>query len=245
MDEASITATSAAASLGASNLSDPIVQKSWRALSTSASFTAIFASETSVGVLALAGCTLSATDQIRHQLYDISDVEILDETVDADVVAGNALHAYILDAALTAKKWVCTITATSRGPEGFFDIGRGFAGPTWSPAIGIDYGWSRRRIDDVDRTRAAKSGAIYTGIGPRYRALSVTLSWLTEAESAQVDDFDYQTGRRGQIFLHPDDTLDPARHAILGHRSAMSPISQPTDAQPAFYSTSFDIEQDL
>lgn len=248
LDTASFTASSEAATLPASNLATFRKGRVWRSLATSSYFIANFAATTNVEILALAGCTLSETDQIRHRLYSNTNGTgslLLDVTVDADVFDGYGIHLNVLGASYSALSWRCDITATSRAAQGYFDIARGWAAPVWNPAIGISYPWDESWNDDADNVRGGRSGALFVGDGAQYRSANVTLEFMSEADKVQAKELARIAGRRSQALIIPNTVGDPAREAILGHLDRIQPVRCSIPTAPAVYEQSFSIIQDL
>lgn len=245
VDTSTFTAGSAADSLPVENLASPRFGRVWRSLSTTSFFIATFAAVTAIDILALGAATLGAGDSIRHRLFDASGASLLDVTVSAGVLPGHALHVYTLAASVNAKGWRCDITATSRASNGYFDIGRGWAGPKWRPTYGVSFGWEESWQDDANNVRGKISGALFPGDGAQYRTVDVTLNYMSETDKAQAKELSRLTGRRSQVLLVPNQTGDIPREAILGRVDKMQPAKNITGPSPGRYSQSFSVIQDL
>lgn len=244
IDGATLSAGSETTNLTAQNLADHRIQKCWRSLDLTTSFTATFPEQT-VGILALAGCTLADTDDIRHRLYDEGNNLLYDTTVDSDIVDGYGLHVHTLDAEYDVAKWVCDITATSRSAEGFFDIGRAWAGPIWEPGISWSLGWSDGWNDTTPVRRGRFSGASFIGQGVQFRTINFTLDFLSAADRIQGMDLARLAGMRNQLLFVPDVNSDWARLGMIGRFTQVPRISQPLDVTPVAYTQIFEIQQDL
>jgi hypothetical protein len=163
-----ITSDSESATLPASNLMSSRYGRIWRtSAATTAYFRATFAAATSVDVLALSGCTLSSTDTVRHRLYSSDGTTVLYDSgvIACGVLPGYALHVTVLSASYSATYWRCDVVATSRASLGYFDIARAWAGPVWTPSIGISVPWDEGWEDDADVVRAKRSGGRFVGDG--------------------------------------------------------------------------------
>lgn len=247
--DGALSASSEAATLPATNLADKRIGKVWRSLVTTASFDVDFLSAYSIRALGIFGATLSSTDTVRHRLSAVSvgAGELLDTgAIACGVIADYNQHLHILAAAVTARYWRCDIVATSRAAEGYFDVGRAWAGSVWAPERGFTLGWQDGWRDTSRVTRAMRSGAVFTDVGVMYREMRVSFDMLSEADRTAAKALDAYAGRNGQILFIPDaDSANINIEAILGRMKDTSPISQPSDAFPAVYSKSYDIEQDL
>jgi hypothetical protein len=243
-----ITSDSESATQPAFNLASARYGRVWRtSAATTAYFNATFAAATSINVLALAGCTLSATDTVRHRLYDTDGTTVLyDSTaVACGVLPGYALHITRLSQAYSPKYWRCDIVATSRASYGYFDIARAWAAPVWTPTIGISLPWEEIWEDDAEVIMAPRSGAKFVGDGPQYRTLNCSLKWLLAADKIQAKELARVAGRRTQVLLVANSAGDLPREAILGHITKMAPQRQTINSVPARYEQDFSITQDL
>jgi hypothetical protein len=248
-DTATYMAGSEASTLPSANLATFRSGRVWRALTTSTYFTATFAAATSINVLALGGCTLTATDTVRHRLYagvNGTGALLLDTgAIACGVLAGYGMHVYKLAAALTPLSWRCDIVATSRGVQGYFDVARAWAGPVLQPGVGIDHGWDEAWLDGANNVRGSLSGALFPGDGPQYRVLNANLGWLSDAEKAQFKEMQRIVGTRSQVLFIPDEDGDVPREAILGHLGPLQQAKEANARVPPVYSQAFTITQDL
>lgn len=245
VDGSTISSPDQASNLPAQNLADHRIQKAWRSLALTTSFTALLSNAAAVEILALAGCTLGPDDVIRHRLYDTGNNLLYDATVDADVVAGYNLHIHLLDAEYTVAKWVCNITATSRSAFGFFDVGRAWLGPIWQPGINMSLGWSDGWNDTTPVKRGRFSGAAFPGQGVQYRSISFVLDWLSSTDRTQGMELGRLAGLRNQLLFVPDANGDWMRRAMIGRFTSVPRINQVLDVTPEAFAQAFEIQQDL
>jgi hypothetical protein len=245
VDTSTFKAASAADSLPVENLATPRYGRVWRSLLTTSWFTVTFAAVTQIDIVALAAATLGAADSVRHRLFDAAGATLLDVTVSAGVLPGYALHVYTLAASINAASWRCDITATSRVSNGYFDIGRAWAGPKWRPAVGIDFGWDETWNDDANNMRGKISGALFVGDGALYRSANVNLGFMGDTDKAQAKELSRLSGRRSQVLIVPDQDGDVPREAILGRIDKMQPEKNLPGYVPPLYSQAFSLIQDL
>lgn len=244
VDTATFVAASEVATLPSANLAEPRFGRIWRSLTTTPSVTITFAGATVINVLALAGCTLASTDQIRHRLYNGASL-LLDVTENCGVLTGYGLHVHLLASPLTVTSWKIDITATSRAAAGYCDIARAWAGPVWRPAIGIALPWDESWEDGAVNVRGVLSGALFVGDGPQYRTVNLKLDFMSDADKVQAKELARVSGRRGQVLVIPDEGGDVPREAILGHIDKMQPITCSMAIVPPVYSQQFALIQDL
>lgn len=247
-----ISTDSEVSTLPVANITDRRVQKVWRTnAATTAYFGVDFGSALTVQALGVFGATLGATDTIRHRLSAVAlgNGELLDTTA----IACNADSAYlqslyVLAASVTPRYWRCDIVATSRATQGYFDLGRAWAGPMWSPAINFSLGWSSGWVDPSAVERSMRSGAVFVDEGAIYRREAIQFDNLSEADRTQALELDRAAGRRGQVYYIPNYTAavttTGATSAILGRMTDTAPLSNPTDQYPARYTKTYILETD-
>lgn len=241
-----IVASDEVSTLPALNITSPVVQKVWRALTTTPTLDIDFGASASIDVLALFGLSMIAGDTVRHKLSNVSQgaTDVLDTgAINCGVIDGYFQHVRLLNAPVTARYWTIVFSAASRSAEGYVDIGRAWAGLLWEPDINFSYGWSRGWIDTADVPRAKRSGVAFPSEGATYRKISVTYEQLGDTESDEAAEIDRVCGRHQQLIFIPDRAGDLFRRPILGRLSDTSPIKQP-DSSEVFTKT-FDVEQDL
>lgn len=243
---AAISASSEAGTLKGYNLGRAERKRLWRTSSYEAYFEAVFADGTDIEVLALDGTNIGASDQVRHRLYDASGVNILDVTVDADTVSGYDLHIYRLASEMEVKRWRCDITATSRQALNSFQVGRGWAGPIWEPAINMSYGWGKGPSPTRKPRRGTYSGTIFPASSPVPQVLEFSFDFLSEAEHAIERDMLLAVTDQSQILVVPTGMDgDWARDALIGVFADLDLARNSQPISPARYSRSYRVEQDL
>jgi hypothetical protein len=248
------TAGDQVSTLPVSNLADRRVQKVWRSGTSYATWFGIdFGDSVGIGILGLFGCTLFSTDTVRHRLSNVAlgNGEILDTgAVASGISDGYDQTLKVLGSGgtnTTARYWRCDINAISRSfVEGYFDIGRAWAGPVWQPSVGISLNWSEAWDDTSQIERSPVSGATFVQGGVSPRGMSVQFDYLSEDDKANALYIDRTVGTRGQLLFVPDETSTTLNaQAILGRQTRIARISQPTDTYPVVYSKAYDLQQDL
>lgn len=246
VDCGALSTPAQAATLPVTNLAEPITGKVWRSLgSTSNYFDCDFGSAKYIQLLALAGLNIGTTDTVRHQLSAISAGGA--ELYDSGAITGvNVNYDYLftfLNATVNARYWRCTINAASLNAQGYFDVGRAWAGPIWQPASNFSYGWGETWADASRITESSKSGAEYVDRGPRRRIVDVSFARLSAADQAQAKELDRVAGINGQVLFIPNpDSANKNIEGLIGRIASVTPILQPN---VNIYSKSYSIRQSL
>jgi len=243
------TAGSEVASLPASNLANPIVARPWRTSGTVSSYVEIdLGSAQAVQLLALAGLTgLATTDTIRARLSAVSAGagELLDTTAAAGNVAdGYGIWTHFLTAAVSPRYIRFDINAASLSDQGYFDVGRAWAGPALQPArsysFGAEFGWrSASRVSE-----ALRSGAVYPDARFKRRFARIELAALTEAEARdELLEMQRLAGLTSQVVLipTPGSSRQPVE-AILGYLRDLAPLRH---RLPFLWAVPLEIEEAL
>jgi len=250
VDRAGVTFTtdSALASLPAANLADPVVGKPWRTAGATAAYVEIdLGAALEVGVLALAGLDQTGTDTIRARLSAVApgDGELLDTTAQAgDVAAGYRIWTYVPAAPVAARYLRFDLAAASLAAQGYFDVGRAWAGPalrgTRNYALAAESGWR----DPSVAVTAPRSGVRYVDSLPKRRWWRFRLPALTAAETAtEVAELQRVAGLAGQVLWVPRPGGPyERREALLGRAIQLGPLNH---ALPSWWESEIEIEEDL
>lgn len=230
------------------NIANPVVQKVWRTSGATSSYIGVdFKEPVSFRLLALFGATLASTDTIRWRASntDASLGDLLDTgTVTCDVVDGYGASVRVLGSEVTARYMVIDITASSRAPEGSFDVGRLWVAPLWQPSeVGIATGYSETWEDTSLITYAPESGVEHVDFRPSRRRVALALPYLTESDRKQVQEMDRLVGVSEQLVFSKDiDSEDIEQEIILGRIAQSTPIKYP---EFNIRSKAFEIRQSL
>jgi hypothetical protein len=241
-----IAASAEVATLPASNITHPVVQKPWRALITTPTLDIDFGADVDIDALGMFGLTMIAGDTVQHKFSSVSQGagEVLDTgSINCGVVDGFFQHVYLPNATLTARYWTIVFNATSRVAAGYMDVGRVWAGELWEPDINFSYGWGWGWVDTRDVPRAKRSGVEFPSEGATYRKISVTYEQLSESESDEAEETDRLCGRHKQLLFIPDPAGDLFRGPILGRLADTSITRQPNSS--GVFTKSFDVQQSL
>ena len=249
---ATIAAGSQVVTLPAINLANSQVFQRWRTSGTvSSNFTVDFGAAKTVGVLAIAqpqdATMFAATDTVRHRLDAVTAGAgaLLDTgAISCGIVDGYGLHVYVLASPVSARYWRCDINAVSLTTQGYFDVGRAWAGPAITPSRNFGYGWSDQWVDESVVSIAARSGVEYIDPRARRRIVKATWPFLTATEGRNtVKELLRSAGARNQLLFVPDSAASTIQtDAILGRLSGPVPIAQVAFPQ---YAADLSIRQSL
>jgi len=246
VDGSTLTGTAIADTLPVANLADEIIGKPWRSANSN-SFTSVFAAASDVGILGLAGCSASSGDDVRHKLYDSSNVLLYDSgDITFDIVSGLGKHFHIPTDGVIAgvKKWVCTFDASASLGSDPLDMGRAWAGPIWQPSIGMSYGWNRGYASNKTPVVGKRSGIKFPSDGVQWLVLNFTLDWLSDTDADTADEFMRSVDPSTQCLVIPDTELAINKLGLIGRRTSLSPVAQNVAVFPAAYTQAFTFEED-
>jgi len=247
VSDGTIAAGDESSGLPATNLGERIVQQLWRSgTSTTTYFTVDFGSAVPIQLLALFGCTLASADTVRHRLSAVASGN--SELYDSGVVACGVdplygAHADTLTAEVSPRYWRCDIVAASRSVEGYFDIGRAWAGELWEPSANFSLGWGEGFDDTAQIDRSRHSGVAFASEGASFRVIDVTYDVMSEADRTQALTIEKALGKRTQfVFMRDTGALETA---MLSRVASTSMLRQPNDASTARYSKTYSLQQEL
>lgn len=259
-----ITASSEASGLGANRLKDPQARKRWRTGSgvTNANVTFDMGSAGEIGVIAFAQPSdagyynadmqavgfMTATDTVRHQLDVLTPG--LGNVYDSGTVNGNwkegyGCHAMVLPAPMTARYLKSTFNAASLvGVTGYLDMGLAWAGPAWTPAKNMQYGFNWAWQDNSTLTSVETSGLDFVRIGARRRSVAFSFDAMDATEAGAITQMSrlVATSRQVLFIPDPDDLINEFNQPIIGRLVDSNPISLPSYG---IYTKSFTLLQSL
>lgn len=255
----SVTASSEVAAMPASNLIDTRLGRRWRILATSGSVTIDLGATRSIEVLVAAQpwdaedssrdyTMLAASDLVRWELGSTSGAHDVYDSgwVACGIAPGYGLSALVLAQAYAARYVKFSFDATSYGTTGqtFADWGKIFISPALRRTYGSLPNYSDQWIDESAVEPAARSGVEFVDELQRYRRLSFSFDFLTEAEGrGTFKELLRTVGRRRQVFFTRDpDSTYLGTDAILGRFEAPGPIAHPSFER---YAAQFVIRQSL
>ena len=256
-DAAAITASSAQATMPASNLKKMQPGDRWRATGDTAEYLEIdlgAAKDINLVALLYHNATSAATWQIRAATsqanltaapgYDSGVINMWEAGWPADQ---DPLHARLwLGAGSQNFRWWRIDLADAANPDTWLEAGRVYVSKAWQLPSGknIEYGWEMRRVDPSPRART-KGSQLYVEAQTMWRELMCSLNWLTEAE--MYDNFGEIQRLRGAsrdvfVMRDPNATAQLLRQSIYGLMSQLAPI---THAQAQVFRSRLLVEEML
>lgn len=230
VDGSAVTLTASASSgdLSASNLADPIIGRRWRTTSLSAYVDIDFATDKTVGVVALRfprDTTFPLSGTVRHQFDADGGTPGTGAAHDSTAVSigaadGYGYHLYKPAAAVTARYWRFTFAVTGLS---YIDVGRAWAGEAWQPTFDVAGGYEDGWLDLSETTRAARSGAEFVDERARQRQYALALEALSSSERDSIREMMRIAGSSKQVLF----CLDPdsfARETVIGRLAGSQPI---------------------
>lgn len=242
---ATLTTSSTAGLLVASNMLTDVKSAVHRSTGTSVSYTLTWAANQAVGGVALPATNLTSTATIRVQLYSdtAGTTQIADSgTVSAcpsaqlglfgwgsNINANAFAHGGASKTAVwfstqlnTVRRCVITLTDTSN-PAGYIDCARLVLGPYWEAPYNPKYG-AAAGTQDLTKVDRSEGGDQFTVRGPQYQTMSLDLALLPEAKRAELAKIVRSVGSHTNVFLSllPGSAAATAEqdHMIYGKRSS-------------------------
>lgn len=221
-----VTTDSEVSTLPAANLLDTSRQVVWRSSVTTCKLMVDLGSSMSIQLVALAGLNLPTTGTIRLRLSTVSmgAGDVLDTGAGAPDI--NVLYktwAYVAAAAVNAR--YVQIDFTTSGS--YVEAGRLWIGAAFIPAINYEYNPENTTADMSQIRRGVRSGRTFTDAGPKVRSFGFTLSGLTAAEAATIEDMYLTVGTSGQVVVIPNPSGSyVARETFIGRLEVVRAVSQ-------------------
>jgi len=224
---ATLTATTSAGSLVASNMQTDIKSQIWRSTAnTGQTITATLTAQEFVNAVVLPFCSLTsqATMQIKLYTNAVDTTPVLDtgavlccENVAFDVFDwGNAplgVNAYSISGDTYARVYFTTnlcakievIINDSTNANAYIDIGCLVIGNYWQPEYNISYGATINPTDTSISTRVESGDNILTA-GTKSRALNMNIEWLTPTNRDSSYNLLMQTKAPVFVSMYPEVT---------------------------------------
>lgn len=184
-DDATVTASSALATLPGANVQNQHVAKVWSTAAAVTTAYLIFDMLASVAcqLLGVMGTNLTSAATVRIRASD-SDATVTSSLLyDSGTIAAGIVSGYgAIYKALTlttARYWRIDLTDASLTAG--IQAGRVFLGPRWAPAIDMQLGASVS-AEDPSQVGESYGGQEYADVRPQRRVLSFTLDYMNEAE---------------------------------------------------------------
>jgi hypothetical protein len=242
-----LTASTTAGSLAASNLMSDIKSEVWRSTSTSATLTLTWTSAEYVSCVALPFCNLTTAATIRVRGYTNTG----DATPAIDTGAqsaspttlgqinwgqqflgvnsyayGGGTYAVIWFASTAVKKLVIDLVDTSN-TQGYVEAAKLITGAYWTPANNADYGVELTVADSSTHERS-DAGDLRTDRGTLHKVLNLDLTMLTSVDRNALWSIYRGNGLSRPIFLSltplSDDVVEEQIYQVYGKLSKQGSI---------------------
>lgn len=223
-DRATITASSTAGVLVASNMQDDRKSVVWRSTSTSATITLVWPSVETITGVALPFCNLTVTSTIRLKGYTGTGPYTLVMDTGDVLAAPNATlgifnwgstalgtNTYAYGGGTYGRCWIpiydirsltkleIIITDTSN-TQGYIECSRVVAGNHWSPRYNVGYEIPVTLNDSSSTTRNDAADLI-SEIGPMYKSISLGLSSMVDMDRSKLMSIIRGNGKSKPIFV--------------------------------------------
>lgn len=215
-DLATLSASpSLAASLPEAHLQTRLRAQVARTTSTaSQTISATWSSAQALSMVALAGHNLSA--DAEWQIEAFTNGDFTGSAYDSGTLSG-AHPAHYFEPVLARSLRIMLDNAAN--PAGYLQAARLVAGAYWQPETEPDYGGSARWIDPADLSRTEGYSLLSNCAGTPYRALDLSLSFLTADDRAALLEVLRRAGAGGEVWASlcagDGGTLE-ADHAVCG-----------------------------
>lgn len=243
-NSATIAANTTSGTLVAANLLTDLKSQVHRSTGTSVTYTLTWASNQTVGCVALPCTNLTATATMRVRLYsDTSATALVQDSGTAVAVPGFNLdpklwptarnvNSFAYGGGVKAVRWftsqptnvraVVIDIVDSSNPAGYIDCSRVVVGSYWSPTYNIQNGIQFDVVDDSETTRR-DSGDLITDRSFAYDTLSFDFSLLPETDKNQLVKIIRNVGTHDYLFvsLLPEDAsaIAESESSIYAKRS--------------------------
>jgi len=243
VDDATMTASSTAGSLGPDNLKNREVEKVARTTGDTAEWwKADFGSEVNVSTVCLWNHNLGAGGTIRIRLSNNSDLSspVYDQTSDAwpvlygpdDIgldMCGYGGYAILSEFQNYRYYWLRRLGATynarylgvdvadAANPDGYIQAGRLIAGIGWQPTKNFSYGWSIDWQDDSEQI-AMDGGGLWIDERQKFRVLTLPFRFASAADAnGSYTDFQRIVGHAKDVLVVPF----PDKSGVEQYRSTL------------------------
>lgn len=250
INKASVTASSTAGSLIASNLLSDLKSQVWRSVGLAPTLTFTWTQAQIVAGFALVFTNLTSSATIRARGY----TEETDTTPAFDTGFVSAVpsalgefnwgmsplgvNAYAYGGGSTGTLWmaptaikklVVNISDTSN-PAGFIEASRAVAGPYFNPIYNVQYGGLKVGAEDTSKHDRSAAGDLLTDRGVMYKTLDIDLQLMPHADRNTVWQILRGNGMSTPVFVSilpesEDDVTGEQIYTIYGKLSRMSALT--------------------
>lgn len=263
-DNLSLTASSTAGSLAASNLLTDIKSEVWRSTGLTESLTVTWTDARLIGCVALPFCNFTSTATIRVRGYtNVGDASPVFDTgaVPACAYAPFGLWDWGLEPlgvnafsygggayanVWISPNWVKQLTidlVDADNAAGYIEAARLVAGSYFEPTYNADYGAEITYLDSSIQSRT-DAGDLMTDVGTRARKISLNLSMMPTADRAELMKIIKGNGKSRPIYfsLFPEND-DPELEQTYQIYCKLSDISAVTAPYFGAYSAPIELEE--
>jgi hypothetical protein len=247
-NDATLTASSTAGSLGVNNLKTDTKAEVWRSVGTSATLTMQWASAELTGMVALPFCSLSsaATIRVRGYIHAADSAPALDTGVQMACSAsqfgnwdwgmiplgvngysyGGSTYGVIWFPVGAYEKLVVDLSDASN-PLGYIEASRLVTGTYWSPVENADYG-IQLAAADTSKSERNDAGDLKTDRGSIHKTLSFDLAYMPSTDRNSLWNILRGNGLYRAVFIslvpEADDPIEEQTYQIYGKLSKQSAI---------------------
>lgn len=255
-DTSTITASSTAAGLVASNLKLDAKSLVWRSTATTATLTVTLATTSTINCIILPFCNLTRTAIISINASGLLPDDILacpytnpGEWASTLIPTGTSKYSY--GGGTYARVYFSPVTVSSLqinisdpgNTAGYIEASRLIVGNYWSPTFNTSFGLT---VSPKDMTTNARSeaGDLVSNRGITYNTMSFDLKYLDTTDKTQLLSILKGNGKSKPIFIslfpEDDDVSKEGAHQIYGKLTDLSGIQY---TMFGIYSSTVDIEE--
>lgn len=217
-----------------------------------------------IGIVAILAHNMGASVQSTIELQDLIEgdwVSVYSAFVDVWQPAADSFfprhHIVVLPEQYNARRILYTNAATSTIDGNPFTAGRFWAGPVWRPEGKTSASDFSARIMDDSTVNKSVGQQIYVDYVARYRQLSCSIPYMTEAEAFGAEDGDtlnlqdiaFEVGRGGAILVIPSQSNNQIIHktGVYGHfyEPPSINLTGSNKEMGRLYTTNFEVVEDL
>lgn len=264
-DSGTLTASSTAGTLSASNMLVDKKSKVWRSVGTSATLKCSWNTFRLINCVILPFCNFSSTATAVVRLYDSTTAGTLLYTSPTTLVTPTVptgywgfgtqplgVNAFSYGFSQHARVWIPNTYSVKRveidivdtnNTSGYLEVSRFVTGNYWSPTYNTSYGIPIVTVDSTQQNRA-QSGDLVSLVGFKYKKMSVDLNWLVDADRSRFLAMFQANGASKAVFVSvfPEDS-DPLKeqaYQIFGKLPTQSQITHP---MYTIYSSQIELEE--
>lgn len=240
-DSATITASTTAGSLVASNMQNDYKGKVHRSTGTSVTYTCTWASAKSIGGVALPATNLTGSSTIRVRLYSTGGTVLIADSGTLYACPGSSIelwnwnmplnaNAFIFGGASKTAVWfeshysadkIVIDLVDSTNSAGYIDCSRIVAGAYWEPTYNISNGLNVS-VSDTSETNRNDSGDLLSVRGSIYDYLEFDFDVLLETDKTNLMQILRKVGTSKNILISvfpSANSIMEQTHIIYGKRN--------------------------